>query len=166
MPDKSVYISYDPFDSSKIGENTALRVQTIFKLYNSKIHLPFRPIQDATVNAETENRIKKSVYTLFLSRSFDHTMDGMNAEIEIAKEYNKPIILACLGIKGVRCLLGHVPGKRISIHSGNLDITLLEVAQYLRKSLNESIDSELSVLIVTLGLFRLACVHEPVILDD
>lgn len=85
---KNVFITYN--HNSEIGENTALRMQTLSNLYGYSVQLPYR-LQNSTISSETKARISKSKF--ILAFAMNDLTEVLRNELEFALGKNKPIIV-------------------------------------------------------------------------
>ena len=85
---KNVFITYN--NNSDIGENTALRMQTLSNLYGFSVFLPFR-IGHSDISFETKERIDNSRFILaFAIGRYSRILKN---ELEYALSKKKPIII-------------------------------------------------------------------------
>ena len=156
----NVFVTYNK--NSEIGENTALRLQTLSSLYGFNVDLPYRI--NNTINSETKNRISKASFVLCFSPD-DFTSDNLTNELAYADQINKPIVIAF--DKNYSKPMIPVSGKNVKffpIDFYDIDNSINEIARFLEKTLKtksvrnntQNSNGGLAKVLVTLGIGLLA----------
>lgn len=126
---KNVFITYNA--NSEIGENTALRMQTLSNLYGFSVYLPYR-IGKSNVSSETKDRINNSRFILAFSIGKDSQI--LKDELKHALLKNKPVIIIHDTKEKNRI---HFPNnnnvKEIIIDYYNTDKALHQISNFLDK---------------------------------
>ncbi len=129
---KNVFITYN--NNSEIGENTALRMQTLSNLYGFSIFLPYR-IGKSNISRETKERINNARF--ILAFSIGRYSKILKHEIEYALSKNKPIII--IRDKKEKNIF-HFPDKsnvkEVLIDYYNTDEALHQISDFLEKQFN------------------------------
>ena len=156
----NVFVTYNK--NSEIGENTALRLQTLSSLYGFNVNLPYRI--NETVNSETKNRIDKASFVLCFSPD-NFLSKNLIAELSYADKINKPIVIAF----DKNYLQPKIPvsGKNVKFFSVNfydIDSSINQIASFLEEALKngkvknntQNSNDGLAKVLVTLGIGLLA----------
>jgi len=85
----NIFITYSPI--SQAEESTALRLQTISNLYGLSVALPYRQLNNTSINFETKNRIDNS--TFVVAFCVEGLTEFVKAELDYAISKKKPIIV-------------------------------------------------------------------------
>jgi len=130
---KNVFITYN--NNSEIGENTALRMQTLSNLYGFSVFLPFR-IGKSTISQETKERINNSRF--ILAFSIGKYSKILRDELEYALSKNKPIIIMYDRKEKNKI---HFPNKNnvkeVLIDYYNTDEALHQISNFLDEQFND-----------------------------
>jgi len=131
---KNVFITYN--NNSEIGENTALRMQTLSNLYGFSVFLPYR-ISKSNISRETKERINNSRF--ILAFSIGRYSKILKNELEYALSRKKPIII--IYDKKEKNKI-HFPNKsnvkEVIIDYYNTDKALHQISDFLDQQFNNA----------------------------
>lgn len=86
---KNIFITYN--ENSDIGQNTALRLQTISSLYGYSVSLPVRYAAQNKLHPETRQRITNC--SIVIAFSLEKLTPIMKEELKFGASTSKPIII-------------------------------------------------------------------------
>lgn len=156
----NVFVTYNK--NSEIGENTALRLQTLSSLYGFNVDLPYRV--NESINSETKNRIKSSSFILSFSPD-NFISNNLIQELSYADKINKPIVIAFNKFHTQPEI--PVDGSNVKffpIDFYDIDNSINQIAEFLEEALknnsvnhfNEKQNDGLAKVLITLGIGLLA----------
>ncbi|MDI7164132.1 hypothetical protein [Leptospira santarosai] len=133
-----IFISFNP--NIRVEESTALRLQTISKLYGLEIDLPYRldSYEDSILTEETKRRIKLS--KIFVCYSSADQSKAVTSEIEYALEQGKILIRLFSENAEVNHLLpvvNQVYSQKLELSQNNITQTLIEISTFLENNPGE-----------------------------
>ena len=155
---KKVFITYNK--NSEIGENTALRMQTLSNLYGYSVLLPYR-LHNANISVETKKRIDNSRFILAFSiNGFSPTLKN---ELDYALKKSKPIIVIYDYKEGRTINFpNNADVKEVSIDYYNTNEALHQISEFLDSKFtdielkNKNTENAIGVALVGIGLGLLA----------
>lgn len=155
-----IYFTFNP--NVRVERSTALRVQTISKLYGLNIGLPYRleNLENSELTNETKTRIDLS--KIFVCYSSMKESKTVSLEIEYALEKNKIVVRLFDERAVIVNLLPHTKNlysQRVSFTEGNFTIHLDEISKFLReqtKEIQKYLNQIDSVLMIYLGMLVLS----------
>ncbi|MDX1939376.1 MAG: hypothetical protein SFU99_02425 [Saprospiraceae bacterium] len=155
---KSIFVTYNR--DSLIGQNTALRLQTISNLYGHTVYLPARHInQFDGVNEETKKRISQS--SVIVAFGLEDLTLTMQAELQYATTLNKPIIAIYYKELGhTMDFKGYKNKQEIFIDYYDTESALHQIAKFLgalpeSKTSKNEIGATEAIIGIGLGLLAL-----------
>ncbi|MEA3495237.1 MAG: hypothetical protein U9R42_04300 [Bacteroidota bacterium] len=149
---KNIFITYNK--NSEIGENTALRMQTLQSLYGLKIFLPYR-LHSKSISNETKIRIEKSRF--ILAFSIDKFTETLKEELEYALAKNKPVVVIYDEQQGKNIKFNKNKNvEEVYIDYYNTDEALHQISDFLRTKFSNAekkqTENAIGIGLVAIGL--------------
>lgn len=135
--------------NSEIGENTALRLQTLSNLYGFSVLLPYR--NSHNISSETKSRINNSKFVL--SFCIDNFSEALQQDLEYAVAKNKPIVVIYDHNQPKKIdFNGKSNVKEVFIDYSNIDENLHDISGFVKEQFEEIKSNEKEKLISGIGV--------------